>query len=155
MVRTRAFTLLEVIVTLVLLGIVGATAVAGTTAFLDRTRDTEARAALDNVVLLQQSFANGFGTYASEPADLKVGRDLEVVPGGDLSDSGSTISMSVSDQGSLGLAVLSDSGTCLLRSVTALDAGAETITRPVTGEPCTGQAALPDGEAPIVPVSLR
>lgn len=153
----KGFTLLEIVVTLVLLGIISGIGVTGTRAFLGRTSDSQAVATLDRVVLAQQSFANSFGGYASLPDDLtRLVRDTSLVSSPQVSDDPEVVSLAVGENGTLGLAVRSNSGMCYLRSITALNVGAQTVDAEAgEDQACNGAEALPNGEAPGIITSLR
>lgn len=146
----RGFTLVEIIITLAVLGVLAALGIFGATSFLKTGYDTDARSRLMQVAQLEQSLANTWGTYSQYPQDFtQVSDDTTVTE--QTSQQAQQVSASVGSLGDVGLAVRSRSGRCLYLLLAPLTAGADTrdVTAAVpTSAPCHGREALADGEEP-------
>lgn len=155
--QRRGFTMLEVVATFVLLGILAALATSGLSRAIARSDDAAAAASLDRVLLSQRTFANAFGEYASLPTDLRdLGRDVVVLADPTPSTGSTEISIAVGEDGTLGVAVQSKTGTCIVRKVTPLSAGSEASVVPADGGGlCNGSRALPEGAPIRAATSLR
>lgn len=138
--RRRGYTLIELAVVLSTIGlliiIVGVTA----RSVLIDTRDREAEASLQQVLLAEQGFAQRFGTYTAFERDLDGLTQVTVT--NDPSDDASVVSVAVGVNGTLGLAVRRNNDECLLVRVASIDGGGA-ITRPsLKRYACAGVSAL-------------
>lgn len=152
----RGFTMIEVTITIVLLVVLATVGVSALRAVIDRSGDAAASATLDRAITAQRSFSNAYGSYASEPSDLKdLGRDLTVVLPPQSSTSTDVLSMAVGTKGTLVVAIRSKSGKCLLRSVTPLLASSKETASVTETSICLATDVLPPGESPRTPQTLR
>ncbi|MEM7612986.1 MAG: type IV pilin protein, partial [Pseudomonadota bacterium] len=81
--RQRGFTLLEIMITLLIIGLVFAIAIPSYRAHLTRAERTEARAWLLRMGADQQSFFIRNGRYATSIAELRQNDTSTLVPNGD------------------------------------------------------------------------
>lgn len=163
----RAFTLLETVVVLVLLGILAGMVVGGFGAFSERSKDTTAQATIDRTLTAERAFANSFGSYTNHPNDLlDLDRDVDVVASPAQSTAGNMVSIAVGDKGTLGLAVESESGKCFLYTAAPIETGFLAPSEPgidaagekseaPAGAPCNGAEAIPTGEGVTVETPKR
>lgn len=149
----RAFTLVEMIVTLVVISILVSLSLFGAVSFMKRSHDSDARERLHEVTQLEQSLANTWGSYSEAASDFSnLSGSTSVTH---LASSGpSVVSTNVGTQGTLGLAVKSASGRCLYVRVASLLAGGDALD--VTSDvpksaPCRGTEALPAMEGSATP----
>ncbi|RYG38701.1 MAG: prepilin-type N-terminal cleavage/methylation domain-containing protein [Burkholderiales bacterium] len=70
--RSEGFTLIELMVAVVIVGILAAVAYPAFTSFLQRGRRADAAAALSAVVQAQERYRSNRGQYASDLDDLKI-----------------------------------------------------------------------------------
>ena len=148
--RARAFTLIEISVTLILVGVLMGLAVVGYQTLQNKASDTNASNNSDRVILAEQSLFSDWGTFSPYAADVsRVGSDVTVVENITPSEAPETVSISVSDKGTLGVAVMSKTGVCQRVAVRAPTAASSTDPSPVTrpdSAPCTGAESFPPGE---------
>lgn len=145
----RGFSLVELVVTLVVLGIL---AVMGTFAYgsiRKSASNTQASSNADRVAVVQQTIARDWGKYSPYGKDIvNVGADLTFSENGAASTGPSNVSMVVGRAGNLGIAVKDDAGDCRFYRVAGLLAnGAKTeVTGKPSSAPCNGKEALEAGE---------
>lgn len=144
----RGFSLLELVVTLVVLGVILGVAVLSYTNFLGPAREQRAGSLLDRVAAVEQPLARDWGSYSSWPADLAdVGSDVTILNAAPAQAPGQ-VSVAVGAKGTLALATRVEGGSCLFRLVSALSDGGGTVTPSgmAASAACTGQSALPPAE---------
>lgn len=145
--RRRGFTLLELAITISILGLLSAGLVYAVGAVTATISAREAETLMDRVATAEMNFASVYGSYTAQPTDLTgLGRELIVVSG--RATGFGQVSVALGDDGTLGIAAVDDRDRCIARYLTSLEAGAEqaTVTVPETSV-CDGAVALPDGEA--------
>ncbi len=142
----QGFSLVEVVVTLLVIGILSAIAYTSLQFFQEETQERSALMSLESVAAAQESYFLSRGQWATgEDSLLDFGSDLGV--SGDASSGGSVVSVSaITYQGdaALGLAVLADTGICLTLVLTSPSQGLtqEPVRRELTGlQPCNGSLA--------------
>jgi type II secretory pathway pseudopilin PulG len=141
----RGFTLLELIVTFVVVAVVGLAVTFVATRVVDRADDDSAPGRVSLVVLAQTRFAQRYGTFTSHPTDLgPIADEFAIV--NTVSDGPGEVSIALGAAGSLGIAVRSGED-CLLFRLDPLNvsAGAYPVADDGT-RACQGASALPDGE---------
>lgn len=143
----RAFTLLEVSVMLIVVGIVSLLGYTQFVAGSDEARGKPAQLAVSRVLAAQQVFASANGQYTPAPDQLfNIGRDLTLTTG---SSTGSdVVSMVVSDADTLVLASYGGEGFCYVAVVSSLSAGAE-VDESVSDSSCQASGFLPSGESAL------
>lgn len=70
--RGRGFTLIELMIAVVIAGILAAVAYPSFTSFLQRSRRSDAMAALTTIVQAQERYRSNHSTYAGDPATLGI-----------------------------------------------------------------------------------
>ena len=136
--RRRTFTLIETVVVLALVGILLLTAASLVSKQSQKAGITDAAAAVNRVLVSQQSYASTRGFYATDVDDLTgVGRDLTVQ--GATADQVGEVSMAVGPGGRLGLAALGTNGECYAIAAEPLLRGGE-VTE-VLVVTCSGSSA--------------
>jgi len=145
----RGWTLVELAVTMVILAVLSAAIATSYQSFMNNKNDSAVRTLLDRVVLMEQQASTTWDHYTPYAVDLNnVGSDLTIVENAGPALDATQVSVIVGENGTLGLAARSQTGTCFLVSVTnALDEGGpqRTDSSPVL-DVCTATAALPAGE---------
>lgn len=143
----RAFTLLEMVMTVALVTVVTTVAVVGFAAISKRSESAAARADLDLVHSAQLRFASVYGTYTPHPDDL-TGIPPGVTITSGIADQLGEVSIAVGEQGSLAVAAMNANDECIAARWLAYGTGNETVKVdfPSTA-PCEARAALPPGEA--------
>jgi len=148
-----ALTLVELAVTVMLVGLVVGAAAVGTAALAGRADRQLADLTLDRVVQAQVSQARTHGGYVFGDADadlqarLPAGltRDLDVVHG--VSTGPGQVSVAVGAAGTLVVAVALPDDTCRWRQVSSPTTGGVTAQASATSR-CLASSFLPAGEAP-------
>ena len=142
----HGFSLVEIVVTLLVVGILSAIAYTSLQFFQGETRERSALMSLESVASAQESYFLSRGQWATgEDSLLDFGSELSV--SGDASSGGNVVSVSaITYQGdaALGLAVLADTGVCLTLILTSPSQGLtqEPVRRELTGlQPCNGSLA--------------
>lgn len=69
-IRSEGFTLIELVITMVIAAILAAIAIPSYSAYLQRSRRTEARTALLDMAALEERFFSTNNTYSQTPSDL-------------------------------------------------------------------------------------
>lgn len=151
--RRRAFTLVEIVVTVVVASIIAGIVAASALTATGRAEDELTQGALRRFVVLEQQVASTWGSYTPLPADLSVPRD-ELQPVAGVAGAGQ-VSIAVGDDGTLGLATLNGNGDCHGLRVSSVETGGEQTEVLVDDEPCDAVAVLPAGEAPVEPVTVK
>lgn len=141
MTRTRGFTLIEVIVTLgILLVLVGIGTVSFTT-IKNATTNNTASQNLDRIIFAERAWLARNATWASDPSVLQLGRGLRATNAP--SNDPDVVSIAVDDDNTLGLAVMSESGTCYGRTIgDPMTDGTETAVTVDPNTTCSGQGVL-------------
>jgi len=144
-----AFTLIELIVTLIILGIIIAImAINILQPFMVSTHEKSAKATLSRVQTAEQLFARDWGSYSAWSSDLSgVGADVTIL-NASVSHKPTEVSVAVGVNGTLALAVAIDASTCVFRQVEAVSEGGGSTEPTVNAAAlCSAQAALPAGES--------
>jgi prepilin-type N-terminal cleavage/methylation domain-containing protein len=149
----RAYTLIEIVVVLVLLGILSTAALVMGASNRDAAVDSTGDLAARRVIQAQTTFSSNYGSYTPAPEDLSgVGRDLLVVVGEAVE--GGDVSISVGTGGTLAVAARSPTGGCFAYQVSPLNRGG-TVTAVELMGTCSSVAALPGDETAVAPVPIR
>ena len=137
----RGFTMLEMLVGLVVVGLLAAIGSLTFTLLSASAQNREARQRLDRVVLAERTWAAKNVSWTSAASELTLGRGIDVVSG--VSRNSGEISLSVEDGIHLGLAVLSEAGECQAKYVGDPLLGTEEIWVEIPeGQPCNGRSAI-------------
>lgn len=153
MVKMRAYTLLEMTTTLLVVGIVSALAYGYIASSSDKSASQPARLVASRVVAAEQAFAASRGQYTPDPDQLMaLGRDLSVVS--TVSTGPTVASLAVSNEDSLAVAVLGADGVCYITVLDSLASGGSASEATSEG-PCTAGAHLPAGESAVSPLPVR
>lgn len=145
----RAMTLLEMIVTLVVLSIVAAIGFIGLNAISDRQAESRIESDLQAVIELERRFAVLNDDYTTDPEELGNPPAGLSITSGPVTSTGK-VSIAVGVEGTLAVAALSPSGSCLAVRVPPLyGPAAKTAQQKLeigTKAVCDPQGALPAGE---------
>ena len=148
--RRRAFSLIEAVVVLVLLAIVATIAVRALSASSGPTGQAVARGAVERVIAGQLAWAQVEGDYSPDGSGLTDTKGLTLLPAGAASTATSEVSLGVTTEGTLAVAVQGPAG-CLAVSVSALEAGAERLEVAIDDDTaCAAASAVPAGESLVV-----
>lgn len=143
----RGYTLLELAATTVLISLVALVSYAFIASSAGTSAAQSAHLELSAVVAAEQVFASVNGRFTPAPSQLTtVGRTISITSSNSTGES--VVSIAVSDQDTLAVAVLASNGTCYVTTVTSLTIGG-VATNLVGTSPCTAAAHLPAGEAPL------
>lgn len=140
----RGYTLMEVVIAFVLIGVIGAAIGVASTTLLDDSRDRRSEATIQRVVLAEQEFAQQHGSFTAYTPELSV-QDAHLTSG--ISNAADEVAVALGVDGTLGLAVRRSGETCVLVQVPALDAGGGTKHWRSARASCRGSDALPSDEA--------
>lgn len=155
-VRVKAFTLIETVVVIVIVGILATISFFAFRQFLNAGHDTDATEKLQSAATEQSRFAQQWGSYTNFPSDLKhpVGDTNFVTTN---SSNANQISLAVGSQGYAGFAIRSNSGKCLYLRLAPTRAGGDpiSVTNIASSRPCNGQEALLAGETAKASVSVK
>lgn len=157
--RRGAFTLIELVVVIVLIGIVSLIGAYSLGAFGQRFNQSTAVASIYRVITAEHSFAETYGTYSSWPSDINPGQGITTTDGA--STAAGMVSLALGTDGNLGLAAESSNGACTAVGLSSLDGippATETTTEVAPSTPCTGAAVLQGvwpGDTPVTPASAR
>lgn len=133
--------MLELIVVLVIAGILSLISAATYSLFSETFANREARTNIDRIVLAERGWVTRNSSWTGNASDLLVGRGLSVTNG--ISTGSTIVSISVEGGVRLGVAAMSDSGTCQAKVLSdPLINGSETWVTLDGDMPCSGQAAL-------------
>jgi prepilin-type N-terminal cleavage/methylation domain-containing protein len=147
MVRSRAFTLVETAVTIMIISMVAVLAYSFVGGSSTASASKPARLAVSRVVVAEQVFASSTGRFTPSPSQItSVGRDLVVTTRP--STGPEVASIAVSDADTLVVAVLAVDGVCYYSTVTSL-AVSSTVTDSTTTDTCSAAVLLPPGESPL------
>lgn len=150
--RSKAFTLIEVVVTLMLISLVATFAYSYSRSSTSSSASKPARLAISRVVVAQQVFASARGQFTPDPTQLtSLGRDLNV--SANTSTGPEVVSIAVSNADTLVVAVLGSDDVCYVSTITSL-AGSSTATDTSTSSTCNAAQLLPPGESPLPPLPV-
>jgi hypothetical protein len=143
--KNRAFTLVELLVIVFIIGVLTIMGVVSFNALFSKSDNAEAYARMDRLALTQLSVARDYGYYSPYAKDLtSAGLNIEIVEDGEavtVAD-GPAVSVGVSVEGFLGLAALTQD-SCLARVIAPLYKGGETTTVELAQESaCSAENAL-------------
>ena len=145
--RSRAFTMLELTATAVVLLIVVGMAFAGTRSVQNKTNANVVKTELTQVAQVLQSLYESRGYYPTDKAEISNVEGALIVSAGTLSEDG-VVSLAVTVEGEddvLGLAALDKSGQCVALRVGPIDslvARRSSVFKPTPALPCSGMTAL-------------
>lgn len=141
--RRRGYTLMEVVVTFLIIGFIGVAMGVASTTLLDDSKARSSEAAAQQVLLAQRSFAELHGSYTAYTAELTV-KELHLTNG--ISNTPEEVSVALGTNGTVGLAVRRSGETCVLVQAPALDAGGGAKHWRSNRASCRGGDALPSDE---------
>ncbi len=135
------YSLLELIVTLLLVMLLTGVGIAGYQVFSRNLADHDARGNIDRVVQAERSWVTRNASWTDDPQDLTVGRGITVTTG--VSTAANVVSIAVRNGAELGAASLSESGECQGKRLgDPLANGEETWVEIPSGLPCSGDSVL-------------
>ena len=139
--RSRGYSILELIVTLLLVMLLTGIGVVGYRVFSTNLADHAARQNVDRVVQAERGWAARNASWTAVAADLSVGRGLTVT--GSVSTAPNVVSVAVRDGREIGIAARSESGACQGKFIgDPLVDGAEVWSEIPNGLPCSGDSVL-------------
>ena len=147
--KSRAFTLIELAITLLIAGIIAGIAIFAYQSLQRNVAAGEAAALADRVVMVQTLVARDWGTFSPYGNDLKqVGGDVIFVEHPGASTKKDEVSIAVSNRGYLGIAIMGGDDQCHRYYVdSVLGRGVKTeVTGLPTSARCTGAISLPSGQ---------
>lgn len=145
--RAKAFTMLELTATAVVLLIVAGMAFVGTRSVQNKTTATVVKTELTQVAQVLQSLYESRGYYPTDKAEISAVEGGLVVSAGAVATPG-VVSIAVTIEGEddvLGLAALDKSGQCVALRVGPIDAlvaRRSSVFKPTPALPCSGMTAL-------------
>lgn len=148
--RPRGFTLPELLAVMVVVLVISTIAVVTFARSRQAADDTVASQALLDVELTQRFWLRDYGSYLTNPLDLEeaMGGQYDFTSAASTHDQEVAVH-SVDDGASVGLAILSRSGSCLVMRMTSDGEPPVTDTLDGSVHACTGSAALSaDGSEP-------
>jgi prepilin-type N-terminal cleavage/methylation domain-containing protein len=148
----HGFSMVELVVTMVVVAIVTVTVTMGSTAVLDENNNRAAQSNVQRVLIAQQTFATKYGTYTGFPDDLGQLTDIEV--SSEVSDDPSVVSIALGVDGTIGIASRRDERTCVMVAAAAAAAGGAITVFDTEPQACDAAAALgseaeADGGVPV------
>ena len=149
-VRFRAFTIIEMLVTLIVLGILLSMVMFVSRSAIDRSDRAGATAAADRVIQAQQVVSKSYGQYTPYPNDLiAVGSDIRLLHGPANATNVKDVSFRVSSDGMLGVAAGYKNGRCVYYLVDPLVSGGNRteVTKP-TNTICNGAEVFDPADPP-------
>lgn len=152
----RAFTVLELVVTMVVVTTLASVGAVGLNAVNDRQQRDIAKSDVDMVAQAQLRFASLYDTFTDYPLDLTgfaaPPKAITVVTNPAMESR--VVSMALGSEGGLGLSARATDGSCWFRYLPPLGSLVEAEQWLVEdGALCEGRAAFPDGEHPLVPAT--
>ena len=145
--RAKAFTMLELTATAVVLLIVAGMAFVGTRSVQNKTTANVVKTELTQVAQVLQSLYESRGYYPTDKAEISSVEGGLGISAGAVAVSG-TVSLAVTIEGEddvLGLAALDKSGQCVALRIGPIDslvARRSSVFKPTPVRPCSGMAAL-------------
>ena len=155
-VRRRGFTILELVITMVVVTTLAAVGTVGLSSVNNRQQRDVAKADVDMVAQAQLRFAALYDTFTDYPLDLtgyaSVPKPITVATTPALTTR--TVSIALGSEGGLGLAARGTDGSCLFRYLPSLGTLGESEQWVAeTGALCEGRAAFPAGEHALEPAN--
>jgi prepilin-type N-terminal cleavage/methylation domain-containing protein len=142
-------TLIEMVVTIVLLGIIATMGVVAVNELRSGYAERQADSNIETVQMAEYRYAVAYGTYTADPAALNINDDAVTVVSVPSLTPGQ-VHVVVGTEGTLGLAADNADGGCAARRVAPLGLGGEvTVVEFGPGALCDAAAALPGGEAAV------
>jgi prepilin-type N-terminal cleavage/methylation domain-containing protein len=155
--KRKAFTLPELVVTVVILGILTVAGSFGVSSILSGADAQETRVVLQNVRTVQTKFAATYGTYTPHMQDLApetsapftiAALDVEITD--KFVTENGIVSIAVGDAGTLGLAALTPDERCFIMTIPAPNRAGSIIDQELEETAlCEARSALPRGELPV------
>lgn len=139
----RGFTLIELMVTITIAGILVAAGVASYTFLTDNATETKAESKLDRFTVAQQIAARDYGYYVMCEKNLGLTEsDIDVIPGTSEPQNENQISVYVNDDDYVAYSTVTEDGKCLARVLAPLMDGGSMTRVSVPEGMCTAQQAL-------------
>jgi prepilin-type N-terminal cleavage/methylation domain-containing protein len=139
--KRRGYTLLELIIVVVVVGILATIVAVGGVRLGDVMADRDARSKVDRVVLAQRGWASRNLSWNDDGEGLVIGRGITTTNG--VSTGPKVVSFSEEEGVRLGVAVLSSTGSCQAKFVGDPVTSREEIWVSIpSGYPCSGQSAI-------------
>jgi prepilin-type N-terminal cleavage/methylation domain-containing protein len=152
----RAFTVFELVATMVVVAILASVGAVGLNAVNDRQQRDVAKADLDMVAQSQLRFASLYDTFTDYPLDLTgfAAPPKAITVTTEPSSASRVVSIALGSEGGLGLSARAIDGACLFRYLPPLGSLVESEQwLAEEGALCEARAAFPEGEHPLEPAS--
>lgn len=142
--RTRkAFTLIELVVTIVIAGILISVGVVSYSFLNDEASATQAESLLDRVAVAQQVAAQDYGYYVTCSKNLgNVGNDVRVLDPSSPASATGDVSIAVNEDGYAAAAAISSDNVCLARVIAPIVENGEMESLVLEDGQCTAQNAF-------------
>lgn len=139
--RCRGYTMLELIIVVVIVGILATIVAVGGAQVNDVMADRDARSKVDRVLLAQRGWAIRNLAWSGDTNGLVIGRGITLTSG--VSSGPKVVSFAAEEGVRLGIAVLSSTGECHAKFVGDPVTSSEELWVEVpAGYPCSGQSAI-------------